>query len=503
MSLLGIDVGTTGCKVSAFNAEGGLVTSSYREYDIERPHPGYAELDAADVWGRVQDAIEEVAGQSRSDPVTAASVSSLGEALVPVSAGREILAPSILNFDERGSEFLESVAALIDNERLYAINGNTLGNHYSLTKLLWIREHEPELYARTHKFLLWGAFVAFMLGAEPVADYSLANRTLLFDVDREDWSDELVGLMQLDRHKLPDTAPSGTRIGTVSDAVAGRLGLPRGVAVVAGAHDQCANAVGCGVLDEGRAMFGMGTYVCIVPVFAQRRDPAAMIAHGFNTEHHAAPGRYVSFLYNHGGSMLKWYRDTFAAAERDAADAAGKDVYAKLIAEIPEGPSTVVVLPHFAPTGPPEFVADSRGVVAGLRLETSRGEILKGILEGAVFYLRECLEPMLSTDAAINEFRAVGGGSKSDAWLQIAADILGRPLTRAGVQEAGTLGAAILAGWGTSVFASPEEGAATMVALERTFEPNPQRHEAYNDRYAQYCRLWPLMKDYLRHLSQP
>lgn len=501
MSLLGIDVGTTGCKASVFSVEGRHIASAYREYDVQRPQPGYAELDAAVVWDRVRQVVAEVAAPSQADPITALSVSSLGEAMVPVSGDRRILGRSMLNFDERGAEYLEEIGKLIDNGRLYAINGNTLGNHFSLTKLLWVRDHAPDLYARTFKFLLWGSFVSFMLGADPIADYSLANRTLLFDLDREQWSDELVGLAGLDRDKLPETAPSGTPIGTVSDTVADKLGLPHNVAVVAGAHDQCANAVGCGVLDEGRAMLGMGTFLCIVPVFAKRQSPTAMTSHGFNTEHHAAPDRYVSFIYNHGGSLVKWYRDTFAAADRDAAEAAHRDVYADLIAEIPKGPSGVIVLPHFAATGPPDFIADSSGVMVGLRLGTPRGEILKGILEGTVFYLRECLEPLPATGTVINEFRAVGGGSKSDVWVQLCADILGRPMTRTKLKEAGALGAAILAGTGTGQFASLEEGVNAMVTLERTFDPDPQMRQTYNARFDKYRKLWPTMKHYLRDLS--
>ncbi len=501
MSLLGIDVGTTGCKAAAFSEEGRLLASAYEEYDVQRPKPGWAELDAIDVWARVKRMMAQVVSRSASDAVQALAVSSLGEATVAVTEDRRILAPSILNFDARGEEYLESLSHALPNERLYRINGNTLGNHYGLTKLMWIREHQPQLYERAHKFLLWGSFVSFMLGADPVVDYSLANRTLLFDLDREAWSEELLALAGLDRSKLPDTAPSGTVIGTISDRVAGELGLPSNVTIVSGAHDQCANAVGCGVIKEGRAVYGMGTFICITPVFSERRQPAVMIERGLNTEHHAVPGKYVSFIYNQGGSLVKWFRDTFAAVEHRQAEEAGRDVYADLFSEIPEGPSGVVVLPHFTTTGPPEFISDSCGVAAGLRLETSRGDILKGILEGTTFYLRECIESLAPTGVEIADFRAVGGGSKSDAWIQLCADIMGRPFVRPKITEAGTLGAAIMAGTGRGVFASFEDGAEAMVSLERTFEPDPQQQKLYESRFEKYRRLWPLMEGYLRDLA--
>lgn len=496
MSLLGIDVGTTGCKAAVFSEEGRLLVSAYEEYDVQSPRPGWAELDAVEVWERVKRTISEVVSSSMSDPVKALAVSSLGEAMVPVTEDRQVLGPSILNFDARGEAYLEGLSSILQNEYLYRINGNTLGNHYGLTKLKWIKEHRSDLYKRAHKFLLWGSFVSFMLGADPVVDYSLANRTLLFDIDRGAWSGELLELARLDRSKLPDTAPSGTVIDTVSDHVAGELGLPPNVSIVTGAHDQCANAVGCGVIKEGCAVYGMGTFICITPVFSERREPAMMIERGLNTEHHAVPGKYVSFIYNQGGSLVKWFRDTFAATEE-----AGRDTYADLFSEIPEGASGIMVLPHFTTTGPPEFVSDSCGVMAGLRLETSRGDILKGILEGTTFYLKECVESLPASGIEIADFRAVGGGSKSDAWLQICADIMGRPFVRPKITEAGALGAAIIAGVGDGVFSSFEAGVEAMVSLERTFEPDPQQQKFYESRLEKYRRLWPLMEEYLRDLA--
>jgi xylulokinase len=403
-----------------------------------------------------------------------------------------------LNFDARGAEYLPALSGVLDNERLYRVNGNTLGNHYSLPKLKWIKQHQADLYRQADKFLLWGCFVSFMLGAEPVVDYSLANRTLLFDLEKETWSDELLEWAGLERAKLPDTARSGTVIGQVSRRVAQELGLPDNVAVVTGGHDQCVNGVGCGVIEPGRAMYGMGTFICMMPVFSRRPEPAVMMERGLNTEHHAVPGQYVSFIYNQGGSLLKWFRDTCAAAERQQAQQSGQDVYAALMAEMPEAPSSVVALPHWAPTGPPEFISDSCGVLTGLRLETSRGDILKGILEGVTFYQRECLELLPAANIEITDFVAVGGGSKSDEWIQMSADILGRPFVRPKITEAGILGAAIIAGTGSGIFSSLAAGVETMVKLERTFTPNPRKQELYDGRFEKYKRLWPLMKDYVR-----
>ena len=502
MSLLGVDVGTTGCKAVVFSATGVPLASAYEEYDVQRPKAGWAELDAVEVWGKVKRTIARACTACASDPVQALAVSSLGEAMVPVSAGGDVLGPSIVaNFDLRGAEYLSSLESTVGNERLYQINGNTLGNNYSLTKLKWVQEHEPELYARAHKFLLWGSFVSFMLGAEPSVDYSLANRSLLFDINCEAWSGELLQLAGLDRAKLPDTVPSGTTIGMVSTRVADELGLPTRVRIVAGAHDQCSNAVGCGVVQEGSAVYGMGTFTCITPVFSQRRNPQLMIERGLNTEHHAVPGRYVSFIYNQGGSLVKWFRDTFASVEHHQALAQGGDAYGDLMAEMPEGPSGLVVLPHFATTGPPNFISDSCGLITGLRLETSRGEILKGMIEGDAFYLRESVESLPPTGIQIAKYHAAGGGSQSDAWIQTCADILGRPFVRPAITEAGALGAAIIAGVGCGLFASYQDGVEAMVCLEQTFEPDLQRHRYYTDWFELYKQLWPATASYQRKLA--
>jgi xylulokinase len=498
MSLLGLDVGTTGCKAVIFSTEGRILASSYEEYDTRAPEPGWAELDASAIWEVIKRVIARTVSLSAADPVTALTVASLGEAVVPVTRGRKVLGPSLLNFDVRGAEYLEYLRARLDDERLYRINGNTLGNHYSLTKLMWIKEHQPELYARTDLFLHWSSFVAFMLGADPVLDYSLANRTLLFDLDRAAWSQELLEVAGVEPGKLPPLAPSGTAVGKVSARVAKELGLSSKVTIVTGAHDQCANAVGSGAIETRQAFYGMGSYHCIAPVVSERREPAAMVSRGLNTEHHAVPGRYVSFIYNHGGTLVKWFRDTFAALEHRQAKSEGRDIYSILMAEMPKRPSSVLVLPNFAPTGPPEFLTDTCGVIFGLHLDTARGDVLKGILEGIAFYLKESVDSLPGVGIVIDDYRVVGGGSKSDTWVQVSADILGRPFARPAVTEAGALGSAIMAGVGSGVFPSCQAGVEAMVRLDRTFEPDPAMHGRYAARFEEYRRLYTQMKTPLR-----
>jgi xylulokinase len=501
VSLLGVDVGTTGCKVAAYSEDGRLMALHYEGYQIKKPKPGWAQLDPLEVWNKVKLAINSVAKKCAQDSIRALSVSSLGEAVVPVSKDRKILGPSILFFDARGAEFLDELRRNLSDVQLYSINGNTLGNQYGLTKMMWIRQHQPEIYERADKFLLWSSFISFMLGANAVVDYSLANRTLLFDLDKGKWSQELLTLSKLDRAKLPDTYPSGTQIGTVSAQMADELDLPKGIIVTAGAHDQNASALGCGVIKSGSAVYSMGTSICITPVFEDRPDAKMMIQRGLNTEHHVVPGRYVCFIYNQGGSIVKWFRNTFATDLNQEGGSSGDDLYQSLFREIPKGPSRVIVLPHFSVTGPPDFIDDSSGVMVGLDLDTRRGDILRGIIEGVTFSLKEVVDSLETTDIKINEFRPVGGGSKSEAWIQISANIFGKPFRLPLVKEAGTLGAAIIAGVGSGVFVSFEEGVEACVRLERTFEPDLSVNQRYKVRYEVYKELWPLMSEYLRKLA--
>lgn len=490
MSLLGIDVGTTGCKAAVFSEEGRPLSSAYVEYDIDRREEGWAELDAARVWGLVKGAVRTACAPVReSDPVRALSTSSMGEASVAVSEDRRILGPSILINDVRGAEYVELLRRSVSDEECYRISGNPLGNQYGLTKLMWLRDHDGELYRRTYKFLNWGSLVGYLLGARPSVDYCLANRDLLFDLRAEDWSPRLLAASGIEPDKLPRCVAPGSVVGEVEPAAARELGLRAGTPIVAGAHDQCVNALGCGVIEPGRAMYGMGTFPTIVPVYEGAPQAAEMLRFGLNIEHHAVRGRYVSFIYHMGGSVVKWYRETFAGAEHRAAREAGRDIYGDLFAELPVEPGPLLVLPHFAPMGPPDFVDDSSGVILGLTNHTTRGEILKAILEANVFALAVSVENLARLGMPIGGYTAVGGGSRSDAAVQLCADILGAPFVRPKITEAGALGAALLAGMAVGVYASAKEAVGATVEIDRTFDPDPRKHERYRELFGHYLRM--------------
>ncbi len=491
MSLLGIDVGTTGCKVLAISADGTTLGMAHREYDVLRPQPGRAELDSAAVWGKIKEAIREVAAQTKADPIVALSISSMGEAMTPVSRDRAIIGNSIMGFDARGAETLAKLAQL-DPVMFFERSGNLVANLFGGPKLIWLRDNRPELFEQTYKFLCWADLVAYLLGGDPITNYSLANRTLFFDLREQTWSDETLRYVGMPADKLPPVMQSGTVTGTVSKAVAEELGLPSNVCLVVGSHDQCLNATGSGAIQAGVAAFGLGTFGCITPTYDTIPPAEMMIKPRLNVEHHALPGLYVSFYYNlSSGALLKWFRDTFAQLEKAQAQAKQADVYDLLLSEMPADPTDLLVLPHFAPTGPPYFDEQATGLIAGLTLETTRGQVVKGLLEGATYYFREGLEIMTAAGIRIDEFRVTGGGSRSDAWMQIAADILGRPLVRPKVTEATALGAAILAGVGGGVYDSAAQAVSMLVKHDRVFEPDARRQRLYDERFSRYHLLYP------------
>ncbi len=224
-----------------------------------------------------------------------------------------------------------------------------------------------------------------------------------------------------------------------------------------------------------------------------------MLARGLNTEHHVLPGLYVAFLYNQAGTLVKWFRDTFAAGERPAA---GGSVYRVLDDEMPEDPTRLLALPYFEMTGPPGFTADASGVIAGLKTGTKRGDIFKCLLESIAFYFVDGLAALRELGVDASSFTATGGGARSDKWLQIMADIFGVPFIRPRITEAGVLGAAILAGLGSGVFATPREGVARFINRDRVFEPDPGRHTVYGERMTLYRQLFPAMRELLRQMGR-
>jgi len=481
MSLLGIDIGTTGCKSVVFSLKGEQLAKSYRDYETVENGKAYSEFDPSVIWEKVQETIREAAEQTPDDPVQALSVSSLGEAMVPVSEDGKILGNSILGSDPRGDEFIDNLLKYISHYEIFKITGNLPGTFYSMSKILWVKKYQPGLYLNTRYFLAWSDFISYMLGGIPSADYSLADRSLLFDINSCSWSDKLMNLTGLDKIKFAPPVPSGTFLGYVREDLGKKLHLKKNVAIVSGGHDQCCAILGSGVKSDTKAaMYAMGTYICVAPVFSRMPDAETMYKKKLHIEHHVVPDSFITFIYNQsGGALVKWFRQMFMPADR-------QDSYDLMFDEITENLNNIIVIPGFGVTGPPDYLPGNEGSISGLSLNHSRGDILRATLEGISFYVRDCFERLDAPFNNINFLFANGGGSVSGKWLQITADILGKTIIKNTITEASSLGAAIIAANGCKAFTSFNESIDSMIQKDKIIYPDPSKIEFYDRKFELY-----------------
>jgi xylulokinase len=489
---MGIDVGTTGCKIVAFDETGAVLAQAGREYPLLSPNPGWYELDPEQVWSFVCECLRAVNAQVRHDPVTALSLSSQGEAMVPVTEDGRVLANSPVSSDRRNAKQTAEMEAALGAERIFELTGQPMSTIYTLPKLLWWRDNAPEILDKAWKFLCYVDFVAFKLGVEPVIDYSMAARTLAFDYRTEDWSDELLAAGHVHRDQLARPLPSGEIIGEIPRKLADELGFSRSVKVVTGGHDQPAGALGAGVLQPGTAMLAIGTTEALVAVTDEPR--MQMLEYNVSCYHHAAPGNFIALSGNQtGGRLLRWYRDELGAAERAIADETGRDVYDVIVEQIDDAPGDMILLPYFVGSGALHNDPSATGVIIGLNFDSKRADIVRAILEGLTYEQALCIRSLNEIGVEVNRITAIGGGSRSERWMQIKSDITNLPISVIHTSEAASLGVAMLAGCATGVYSSLEEAAAQLIKRRKTFHPRP-------DRAAHYQRQLTIFADLYRAL---
>jgi len=496
MSLLGVDVGTTGCKAIAFNLDGHIIAQAYGEYPLIHRRPGWSELDSNLVWQKVADAIRKVAAETKSDPIRAFAVSSQGEAVTPVSEDGEVLDTAITTFDSRADEIAQEIEGRMSKLQIMRITGMPLSGITTMAKLIWLRRNKPDVYGKTWKFLGYEDFVLFKLGIKPVEDWSLASRTMMFDIIRKDWSEKMLNLAKVDRDLLPETAPSGTPIGEVPDKIADELGLPKGVVGVTGGHDQPCGALGAGVIREGLVMDATGTVECFAPAFTEPVLSEEMIEGNFACYPHVVSDLYVTLAFvSSGGVVLRWFRDVFGQREIEEAERKSLSAYDLLMEEMSDDISPVMLLPHFSGSGTPYLDTRSKGAILGLSLATGKGDIIRAIIEGVSFEMKYNLELLQEAGVRIDEFRAIGGGARSERWLQMKADIYEKPVVAMDVSEGVCLGAAILAGVAIGEYSSIQEAIEHIVRPRRTYMPRAEFSERYRERFEIYRRIYPAIRE--------
>lgn len=493
MSLLGIDVGTTATKVVAFARDGTPLAAATEEYRFLTPAPGRAELDPEGVWAAVARCLRAVNGRVAADPVEALAVSAQGEAVVPVDRAGAVRAASPVTADNRSVAEAARLEAALGREEWARLTGQPPHPMFTIAKLAWWREHEPELVRQTWKFFCYDGFVALRLGGAPAIDHSLAARTMAFDIHRLPWAPDVLAAAGIAADQLPEPVSSGTLIGRLDPAVARDLGFVGTPAIVQGGHDQPCGALGAGVAAAGEAMLAMGTSICLVPVFSRPR--LELLAAGLPCYPHVVPGAFVSVAGNlAGASLLRWFRDRFGAEERRLAAETGRDVYDLLVEQAGDEPSPLLLLPHFAGAGAPQDDPAAKGALVGLTFGTTRGQVVRAVLEGVVMQMALAREALAGAGVPIDRVVAAGGGARADRWLQIAADVLALPIRRSSQPEAACWGAARLAAAGAGLLPGPAAKGATPADSAPCFAPDPERAEYYRGRLELFRSLYEALR---------
>lgn len=496
MAYLGLDIGTTGSKATIIDAKGTKLSHVYQSYKAVRTNAGFAEIDPVSVWQTVQHVIAQAALKTK-EPVQAIAIASLGESFVALDDQDRVLRNSMLYADVRGSEEVADILRQVDKQRLFDITGMPINAMYTLNKLLWVQKHEPNIFSRIDKLFLFEDFIYYMLSGERCIDYSLASRTMFFDVTRYRWGNEVLSAFDLDETMLSKPVPTGSVIGSVRNELARDLNLPQGVLLVAGAHDQVCAALGAGVLRKGECVDGIGTSECITAVLDGLEQKAFMLQNHFCIEPYAIPGEYVTLAFSASGmSIMSWFSDEIACAATQESPA-----FAVLEQECPENPTDIFVLPHFSGSGTPFMDPFSSGALIGLRLSTTRSEFYKACMEGLCFEMKSNADLLAQMGTSINTITCVGGGSRSDVLLQIKADIMGIPVNRLKKEESGTAALAMLCATACGDYTDLKDAAAQIVKLDKTFEPNAANHDRYLQKFGIFQQIYPSLRQLNHSIS--
>lgn len=490
MIFLGLDIGTSGCKAAVFDSQGQLLATASREYVVRNSQPGWAELDSQEVGDKCLDVIREAAGQCLHDRVVAMAISSQGEAFTALDANGHILSDAMVSSDNRAIDLVGPWVQAFGVQELYERTGHTAHPIFTLFKLIWLRQNRPEVWRKATRYLCFEDYLQFRLGIEPAISWSLAGRTMLFNVRESSWDSKILNLIGLRPEQLSRPAASGSIIGTMPAAVTDALNLAPGAVIVAGGHDQVCAALGAGAISSGQAALATGSVECVTIAFPKITLDATLCESNLCTYAHAAPGLNATLAYNlTGGNLLKWYREELGRHEREQAPLLGRDVYDLILEGMSPKPTTLLALPYFTGSGTPYFDAHTPGALLGLRLDTTRGDILRALLEGLAFELKVNFSLLEQAHIPVQEIFAVGGGARNQTWLQLKADVLNRPIRVPKVTETGCLGCALLscsAVTGNSVPALISE----WVKIALVVEPEPGHAAYYQDRFHAYQQAY-------------
>lgn len=497
MALIGIDVGTSAAKGLLISDDGAEIGEARGRYSVRFPGYGRAELDSRIVWDTVLTILGKLAGNARDhgDQVHAVAFSVSGNEATPVDANGNPLYPTIMGTDTRSADIVTWWEDQVGRLATYQVTGIPVHPMHPLIRLIWLREHEPEIFRRIDKMLCWQELMGLWLGAPPIADLSIASCTMAFDIRQRDWSQEMLSAAGIDGGLFPAAVPSGTAIGKMSADLSAELGFGTPPVIVAGGFDQPIAAFGAGQVTAGAAGVGTGTWEALLVVSQEAPVTEPMLAGGYSFGCYVADELYYTAGNNPGGgSVLQWFRDTFGETEIRAARETGESAFDLIVSQATESPTNLLVLPHFEGSYNPWMDPWSRGAVVGLTLSTTKGDIIKAFLEGITYELRENMQRMEAAGLVMGELIATGGGARSDTWLQLKADMCGKAVRTVSIVETGCYGAACLAGAGVGVFSNAAEPIRQLVKTRKVFDPRPDHRAFYDDAAARYRALYNALR---------
>lgn len=493
--LLGFDLSTTGAKALLCDSAGRVVASATSPLTLSTPHPLWAEQDPAAWWAATCASIRDVLATAAVTGTRVIAIGPTGQmhGLVLLDAQDAVLRPAILWNDQRTAAECDAIRARVGHQRLLAITGNDALPGFTAPKLMWVRDHEPAVYARARHVLLPKDYIRLCLTGEYATDKADASGTLLFDLRARDWSAAVLAALDIPAPWLPPAFEGPQITGYVSAAAAAATGLAAGTPVVAGGGDQAAQAVGVGAVRPGIMAVTLGTSgVAFTSTDAPRIEPQGRL-HAFC---HALPDRWhlMGVMLSAAGS-LRWYREAFAPD-------VSYDALLASAAEAPPGSDGLLFLPYLTGERTPYSDPLARGAWVGLTLRHRRAHLIRALLEGVAFGLRDTVALLRAADAgAMEQVRISGGGARSTLWRQILADVLGVPLLATATVEGAGYGAAVLAGVGVGIWPDVPSACARM-PIAHTTTPAAGRMERYDALYQQYRALYPALRPTFMGLAQ-
>jgi xylulokinase len=492
MKVLGIDVGTGGSRALLIGENGEVLDSATCEHKaFASPETGWAEQDPDD-WGAASKAaIRKLLRQTEmgGDEIAAVGLTGQMHGAVLLDEADKVLRPALIWCDQRTSEECEDLNARIGERKIIDVTCNPALTNFTLTKLMWVRKHEPEIWRTFRSFLLPKDYVRMLLTGERAIDVADASGTLLLDVANRCWSREMLDYAELDERCVPSLYESPEVVGKISAKGAAETGLRAGTPVVAGAGDQAAGAVGMGIVAAGAVSATIGTSGV---VFAATDCPAMDPRGRVHTFCHAIPGRWhVMGVTQAAGLSLRWFRDNFAAGQDD-----GRDAYERLCDEAalaPSGSDGVLWAPYLMGERTPHLDPEARAALVGLNAKHGRSHIIRAILEGVAFSLRDTFAIFDEMKVPVREIRLGGGGARASLWRQIQADIYGQTVSTVKAEEGAAYGAAILAGVGAGMWTDVESACGKIVQINLRCEPNPENVRQMDEQYEKYRRIYPAL----------